>query len=195
MKNSNDTNFSETRLIEEVSYGNRKAFEQLFFENYYRLCRFAFTITRSHDLARDSVQDVFLKVWRNREKWNVQRSLKAYLYQAVRNQALNLLEQQNNYHNLIQNLQKNAVYNDLHKSDDSVLQTSEIVRQIWKVVDQMPEQRKQVFELSRKHGLSHREISEIMCITTKTVEYHIRRALQDLRKSLDINWFFEKQEF
>lgn len=192
---SNDAQLSEPRLIEEVRNGNRKAFEQLFFENYYGLCRFAFSITHSNDLARDSVQDVFLKIWRNRNDWRVKRSLKAYLYQAVRNQALNLLEQQNNYNNLTLRLHEELGRENLYAPDEPLLQISEIVIRIWDIVEQMPEQRKQVFELSRKHGLNHREISEIMDITPKTVEYHIKRALEDLRKKLDISRFLEKQEF
>ena len=81
-------------IIRAVAEGDQAAFEQLFFEYHQPLIRFAFGITRSKELSRDTVQDVFLKIWRNRKAWMVNKTLRVYLYQSVRNQALNLLEKQ-----------------------------------------------------------------------------------------------------
>ena len=55
------------------------------------------------------------------------------------------------------------------------------IKQIWSIVENMPEKRKMVFKLSRRQGLSYKEISLVMNITKKTVENHIAHALQEIR--------------
>ncbi|MEX2437898.1 MAG: sigma factor-like helix-turn-helix DNA-binding protein, partial [Candidatus Babeliales bacterium] len=62
---------------------------------------------------------------------------------------------------------------------------SGLVSQIWDLVEAMPEQRKMVFELHRKHGLSYSEISEVMGIAKKTVENHMGKAFQEVREKLN----------
>src|SRR5699024_173923 len=80
---------TDQQIVEKVRRGNEDAFETLFFEYYYELCSVALKVTKSPEGARDVVQDVFLRLWKNRSRWQIQISLKAYLYQAVWNQALN----------------------------------------------------------------------------------------------------------
>jgi RNA polymerase sigma-70 factor (ECF subfamily) len=53
----------------------------------------------------------------------------------------------------------------------------------------MPDRRKLVFELNRKHGLSYKEIAKILEIKRKTVENHISQALQYIRDNIEINNF------
>ncbi len=66
--------------------------EQLFRTHYSSLCRAVYPIVRDQDTAEDIVQDVFLKVWRNRSALDAQQSVKAYLFRAAINTALNFLE-------------------------------------------------------------------------------------------------------
>lgn len=183
-------NISESHLIKEICSGNEKACEELFFEYYYQLCRFAVTITNCSELARDVVQEVFLKIWQNRKNLDIQHSLKAYLYQSVRNHALNMLEQQGARHRLSDRLTKETdMQPDPAAGEDNNYsgELDVLVSRIWELVNEMPEQRRLVFILHRKHGLSYPEISEVMHIARKTVENHMGRAFRELREKLDIN--------
>ncbi|CAN0239938.1 unnamed protein product, partial [Chrysoparadoxa australica] len=63
----------------------------------------------------------------------------------------------------------------------------ELIKRVWEVVSQMPERRRLVFELHRKHGFSYKEIARILEITRKTVENHMSQALQYLRDNIEIN--------
>lgn len=192
IKNSHNT---ESEKIRKISHGNEEAFEELFFEFYYPLCRFAVKITRCSELARDVVQEVFVKLWQNRGNREIVHSVKAYLYQSVRNQALNLVEQQGVRQAMceryrdekVANLQNDDYLNGLnsHFMLNQSNRLSDFVNQIWLLVDQMPDQRKLVFILHRKHGLSYLEISDVMGIARKTVENHMGKALQDLRDNLN----------
>tara|TARA_R110002096_G_scaffold97694_14_gene217754 strand:+ start:13013 stop:13624 length:612 start_codon:yes stop_codon:yes gene_type:complete len=179
--------------VAKIRAGDEKAFEELFFEYYNQLSRFANTITRSREFARDTVQDVFLKIWRNRANWEIHVSIKVYLYQSVRNQSLNLLEKQKTRQRLNEKLQldQSSYVNRYYESDNYPSSISDrelkLVKRIWEVVEQMPERRKLVFELHRKHGLSYKEIAKVLDIARKTVENHVAQALQFLRDNIDAN--------
>lgn len=184
-------NSEEEQRVREIRNGNEKAFEELFFEYYASLCGYALKILKSRDLARDAVQEVFLKIWRNRASWNIYRSLKVYLYQAVRNKSLDLLEQKNRQQNLTKELSEQAL-NSLTKQkiqqqkkyeqSNDVLQ---LIEAIWDIAEDMPQRRKTVFILHRRNGLSYKEIGDVMGITRKTVENHMALALQAIREEIN----------
>ncbi|MEX2573167.1 MAG: RNA polymerase sigma-70 factor [Balneolaceae bacterium] len=190
----NMKNIRDHRLINEIRWGSKSAFEQLFFDYYYPLCRFALKLTGCSELARDIVQDVFFKLWKNRETWNIQSSLQAYLYKAVRNQGLSVMEKQDSWEMLIDdyNIQiREEPEEETFAEEDFDFPVAGrqdiLVHRIWMIVDQMPPQRKTVFELHRKHGLMYAEISQVMDIAPKTVENHMAKALQDLRDKLHVD--------
>ena len=88
------------------------------FEAYFpRLCRFAAQYVDSENRARDVVQEVFLQLWERRRKWTVRSSLKAYLYQAVRNRALNRVRQKNTKHEVEEHVE--------HTTDGAERRTAE----------------------------------------------------------------------
>ena len=181
----------EQSIISAIQESDQAAFEQLFFEYHQPLIRFAFGITRSKELSRDTVQDVFLKIWRNRKAWMVKKSFRVYLYQSVRNQALNLLEKQKSHIRLQENYSFDyatpmGLWEDnLNSFRGLSEQDTKRVMQIWVLVDRMPDRRRLVFELHRKDGLSYKEISKILDISLKTVENHMGQAIKYLRNELE----------
>lgn len=194
-KGQNDFSDDEVESVGKIRSGDKQAFEMLFFEYHNSLIRFANTITKSRELARDCVQDVFLKIWRNKEEWDIQYSLKAYLYQSVRNQALNLLEKQKARYRLKENYQKEShdflehsgtmkISND-HLSEKEIKQ----LKRIWELVEEMPERRRLAFDLNRRHGLSYKEISKVLNISRKTVENHIGQAIKYIREKIILEDF------
>ena len=183
-KNDSNNDNPDIGLVDDIQNGDERAFEKLFFKYYGRLCGFAMKLVKSPDLAKDCVQEVFLKIWRNHEEWSIHYSLSVYLYQSVRNQALNQIEKRKTHREYSEKYYEE----DFHNQGDENQQLSndqiEMVDKIWEVVEEMPDRRKMVFELHRRHGLSYKEIAQIMKITRKTVENHMGRALQDVRNQL-----------
>lgn len=177
--------------VERIRKGDKKAFEALFFEYHEQLSRFANSITKSREFARDAVQDVFLKIWRNRKQLDIKVSTKVYLYQAVRNQSLNLLNKQKNQQRLRESFLSEIKSIRLPEYPETNLspEDQELIKRIWEVVAEMPERRRLVFELHRKHGFSYKEIAKILGITRKTVENHMSQALQHIRDNIEINKF------
>ncbi|HBZ38360.1 MAG: RNA polymerase subunit sigma-70 [Bacteroidetes bacterium] len=184
-----DNRSTDLGRVERIRKGDKKAFEALFFEYHEQLSRFSNSITKSREFARDAVQDVFLKFWRNRKEIDIQVSVKVYLYQAVRNQSLNLLDKQKNQQRLRENFLSEIKSIRVEGFEESNLNTEqiELIKKVWETVNKMPERRRLVFELHRKHGFSYKEIAKILEITVKTVENHMSQALQYLRENIEIN--------
>lgn len=184
-----DNRSNDLSRVERIRKGDKKAFEALFFEYHEQLSRFANSITKSREFARDAVQDVFLKIWRNRKELDIEVSVKVYLYQAVRNQSLNLLSKQKNQQRLRENFlsEVKSIRNQEFEETSTNNEHLELIKRVWEVVSQMPERRRLVFELHRKHGFSYKEIARILEITRKTVENHMSQALQYLRDNIEIN--------
>lgn len=171
-------------MVERIRSGDHSAFEKLFHLFYPQLCVFSNSYVKSLDLARDVVQDVFVKIWDNRENLYINQSLKAYLYMAVRNQSLNFIQQKKQIERLEKRLKKQMELSDFIKRDEQ--DTAELTKRVWNLVDQLPERRRTIFILYRKHGLSYSEISEVMDIARKTVENQMGKSLQFLREQLNL---------
>src|ERR1043166_1358769 len=89
-----DVGLQDAELVARVRDGDASALETIFLAFSGALRAFAFRYVGSRDEAAELVQDVFLTLWRNRESWRVQSSLKAYLFRATRNAALDRLRRE-----------------------------------------------------------------------------------------------------
>jgi len=172
----------EQILVKSIRDGNEDAFEKMFFDYYTPLCRFSKGYVDTVESARDVVQDVFIKIWSNREKFHIHTSVKAYLFQAVRNHSLNEIEKRNRYQTFEEEYIRETEARNVSDADEN---PEELTHIIWKIADEMPEKRKAVFTLYREHGLSYKEIASILDITRKTVENQMGRALNFIRERLE----------
>jgi len=179
-QNSND----KCQLAEKIRSGDHSAFEALFHKYYAQLCVFSNSYVKSLDLARDVVQEVYIKIWDNRGDFFINQSIKAYLFMAVRNQSLNFLQQNKQKLRLEDRLRKQQSINEAVHKDE--LNTEELTQKVWRVVEELPERRRTIFILYRKHGLSYSEIAEVMGIARKTVENQMGKSLKYLREQLDL---------
>lgn len=166
---------------ERVRHGDRSAFEVLFRAYSVPLCAFALRYVTVPEVAEEIVQDVFLKIWVNRESWRP-RNVKSYLYGAVRNKALDHLAHQK----VVQEWKGNA-YHALEtatRTPQHTLQYEELAAAIHKGIECLPERTRLVFILSRQHGLRYKEIAAALGISVKTVEAQMSRAFRLLQTHL-----------
>ena len=171
--------------IKDLKTGGIQLFEEAYKMFYSVLYNYALTITKEQTMAEDAVSEVFLKIWEGRENIVIQESLKLYLFRSVYNQCLNMLKHvsvQNKYRDFfLHHPPLNEYDSDYPLS--GVLE-NEINDILHKTMEQLPEQCRKVFTMSRIDGMKHEEIAKELGISINTVRTHIHRALEKLRNEL-----------
>ncbi len=173
---------SELFIRKAFTEDPEKGCELLFRAYYNDLCSTAIRIVYSRQIAEDVVGEVFLNFWNNRSFEAIRISYRAYLFRAVRNCAYNHLRVELGKHAI--SLGGAFEPSDFQKVEqpDQIILMDELVLRINQVVSSLPPTARRVFIMSRYDGLSHLQIAAELSINTKTVESHITRALQSIRK-------------
>lgn len=159
------------------------------FENIFRLWGpKVYAVCMHHiqnrELVRDMVQDIFKSLWERRESLTISGSLEHYLTRAAK---LKVLEYFRNETLRRENLKKHFVFSEEDNSTVCEIYFTDLVNNMWKELRHLPDKTQQIFRHSREKGLSNKEIAFNMHISEKTVEYHISRALDFLRKKSSCN--------
>ena len=144
-------------------------------------------MTKSEEDAEDIAQNIFLKLWTRPELWEGQETMTSYLYTVTRNEIFNLFKHQKVEQEYEDNVLKAQLLGELCDEDSSLLENlyyKEVLLLIKMTLSQLPDRRRQVFEMSRFEGLSHKEIADKLQIPLRTVEDHIYKTLTELRKML-----------
>ena len=168
-------------LIDIVN-GDRKAFEGFFYEHKDRVNTIALTYTANQFIAEEIVQDVFLRVWKNRAKLKDIESISSWLYTITRNLSLTAL--------------KKIAKEGLHQQDlvshlpfivnDSADRINEydLKKLIEEALDKLSPQQKKIFELSRLKGYERDQIATLLNIAPATVSVHLTIAIRNVRAFL-----------
>lgn len=157
-------------------------FEQLFKTHFKRLHAYAVTLLQNEAEAEETVQQVFFKLWERRENLSADAPVTAYLYRAVHNESLNYLKHQQvkSRHQLqVAYRMKNEAQ---QPGDKSV--SAELEKKIHAALQELPEQCRTIFQLSRFEELKYREIADRLDLSVKTVENQMGKALKILRAKL-----------
>lgn len=175
-------NEDDKHLVVQLQNNEVKAFDTLFHKYSEKLYRFSFSLLKNDEDSKEIVQEAFLRIWKKRENIDTSKSFKSFLfsisYHLVVDQLRLRLKDREYREFLIKffEVEKYSLKNELDYE--------EIVVQIRKAVEELPSKRKQIYTLSREVGLSHKEISERLGISVKTVENQITLALKHLKSSL-----------
>ena len=170
---------SNTTFITEVA--SKQLIEDAFKAHFQGLLRYAHTIIRDELMAEEMVQNVFYKLWKNREDMAIDKSLAAYLYRSVYNECLNYLK----------HLKVKAAYQahaarameNLNNAADK-LRLRELEEKLEIALRELPEQCRTIFQMSRFEELKYMEIAGRLGISVKTVENQMGKALKLLRGKL-----------
>lgn len=170
---------SDAELLGGLRAGRKDAYESIFKSYYAQLVGAAESMLRERSAAEDVVQDVMVELWKRRHSIDVDTSLRAYLFRAVRNRSLNQIR-----HRKVAPLADPEAADRVAGSPDRVFETRELNTALRKAVATLPDRCREVFELSRVQGLSYAEIGKVLDISVKTVEAQMGKALRVLREQL-----------
>ena len=159
--------------------------ESLFKTFYPVLAAYCNKYVKDEETVRDIIQDIFLKVWENRDRVDFSIPLHSYLLKLAHNSCMNYLQrlkiEKEYLHELaVQSLEMEAQYDYLFEQ----LAADALQEQIDRIVAQLPAQCRDIFCKSRYEGMSHKDIAQKLNISVRTVETQIYRALKVLKKAL-----------
>ncbi len=182
--------------VPEIGISIKKAdsavlFEQSFKDNFKRLHAYACTILNNEADAEEMVQQVFCKLWEKKEKLQEIDSITAYLYRSVHNECMNFVK-----HQKVKDAHRE--HSTYHNSDntDAVDNAAEreLKERLHHAMQQLPEQCRTIFQMSRFEELKYREIADKLGLSVKTIENQMGKALKIMRKQLadyiTVLWLF-----
>ncbi len=167
--------------IEKMKAGDRESFNQVFRRYYSPMVRFCIRYVADSDLASEIVQDLFVKLWSNREKISFNTSFESYMLTSVRNSALTYINKERSHAEA--NLRVFSEESD-NTDPSETLQSNNLEESYRKILKDMPEKRREVFLASRYDGLKYSEIAEKLGISQKTVEAQMSAAIKQLKDGL-----------
>ena len=161
-------------------------YEALFHQYYQWLCLQSYKITEDWHAGEDIVQDFFTKCWQNRTSLQVRETFGGFALVSVRNAALNYLKKESTrlkHETASFSTSSSEEMPSLASQPD---ETDQRYLQIITAINNLPEQRRKAFILSRQHNMKYADIAVELGISVNTVKMHLRLAYQELRGLLKL---------
>jgi len=170
----------DVALISRMSRGDSAALGVILERYWCSLVCYAASLLGNGDDAEDVAQETFAKLWERRDAWRVEGSALPLLLRIARNSSLDRLRRRA--------ARERAKVNTPHPPSpplpECVLEADELRTLVTAAVDTLPARRREVLVLARLHGLSRKEIAEVMDLAPQTVAKHLRLAMNDVRALL-----------
>jgi RNA polymerase sigma-70 factor (ECF subfamily) len=168
-------------LLKLLKISDELAYKEIYLRYWRKLYHAAVSKTNSKEVAEDILQSVFTDLWDRRERHNI-INIAAYLDTAVKYQIINYIK------TAISKRAHTPGLTELQKTEESTADLTLLVRElntaIDKAISQLPQKTQTIFRLSRFEKQSNKDISRIMDLSEKAVEYHITQSLKLLRLNL-----------
>lgn len=177
-------------MSDSIKLHTMDLFSRFFQENQEKFLTFAYSYLRDKAEAEDVLMESMIALWENRNRWEEGSNLHALLLTIIKNKSLNLLEHKKirlqaeeniNSHN---QRELNLRISTLKACEPEQIFDNGIQHIVHKALEQMPQQSRTIFMLSRYQNLPNKQIAEQLHVSLKTVEAHITKALRILRLEL-----------
>jgi len=171
-----DNDFAEDKIYS----GNPAMFEDVFKAHFKGLHAYACSVIKNESAAEEIVQNVFFKLWERKASIQIEQSVTAYLYRSVYNESLNYVR----HHKVRASYHQHATRNGSEETTSDPAAVRELQNRIDKTINELPEQCRTIFQMSRYEDLKYRTIADRLGISVKTVENQMGKALKILRSKL-----------
>lgn len=170
----------DKKTLEALRDGNHTSFEVVFVAYFNKIKVFINGYLKSEADAEELSEDLFVNLWINRQSIDTAKSFDSYLHTVARNSAINFLKHKFVQISYVNNVQR--VEYDFSSEEELI--AKELGLLVDDVVNKMPEQRKQIYILSRNKGLTNSEIAGQLQTTKRTVESQLSLALKEIRQAI-----------
>lgn len=159
---------------------NEESFKNIFNKYFTPICRFLNLYTKDISTIEDIVQEVFYKLWINRDFLEI-KHIQSYLYTSARNRMLNHIRNEQLHSSLLASYTKEV--EELRENYD-IVDKEEFNIKLNKAIEELPEKCRNVFKLSRFNRMTYKEIALKEGISEKMVEKHISLALKKIKNKI-----------
>jgi RNA polymerase sigma-70 factor (family 1) len=174
--------YDEKALLAMVATGNRQAFTQLYTTHLNNLYRYIFLFTKSKEETEEILQEIFIKIWENREKLPEVDSVKNYLFRFAKNKLLDKIRHLQIRQRVLSEIKRTKDISETTTSDQCTYR--EYYRLVQQAVENLPPKRKLIFRLNIENGLSHDEIALQLNISKSVVQKQVYSASHFVREYL-----------
>jgi RNA polymerase sigma-70 factor (ECF subfamily) len=173
---------TDHELFRLIAGDEEAAFAELFRRYDRRIYPFVLKMIRTEALAEDITHEIFIKIWKHREKLSGIDQPEAYILTIAARHTLDHIKKRLNENKMLQGLSasKEVSHND---TEDQLLGRDRAAL-IQQAVNQLPPQQRTVYELSRLEGMNYEQIAQQLNISPHTVRNHLVKALRFLRDYL-----------
>lgn len=166
-------------LLDRIAVGDQHAFREIFNSWSGKVFGFALKLTHSKSLSEEIVQDVFMKIWINRESLEAIQSFPAYLFTLTRNHTFNNLKRI-----AIEEAARIKLGKKLTESNydtEETINFRESERLLNQAISKLPPQQRLVYSLCQQEGLKYEEVAQRLNISRLTVKTHMQQALRSIK--------------
>ncbi len=172
---------AEKDILRRLRAGEQMAFKHIFDEHYPMLCKVVYKMLADKAGTEDVVQELFIKLWRKREKIQITGTLATYLRGMAIKEAISYLRQRKHFEAEEKITELAMVGYEGMIEEDGLKERTESVQQ---AITMLPNRCRLIFRMSKIEGLTYQEIADSLGISIKTVENQMGKALKLLREKL-----------
>ena len=180
------------KIWSEVKKGSEKAFYSLYTLLFPNLVKYVRQIVKDGFLAEDIVQELFIKIWRDKYSLDIIGQVQTYIYKMAHHSSINKLQHLATSKNRVNRMVSDEEWlfiKDTYQMDELIIENIEcedMAGLIRKTIDTLPEKCREVFILSRYEYQSNEDIAQKLGISVHTVRAHIYHALEVIRQRIRI---------
>lgn len=172
--------YTDEHLLSSLKSGDEKAFETIYQQFSGRLYGSLLNLVKSEEIARELLQDVFLKVWEKRELIDPGRSFRSYLFRIAENRAYDFFRKVASDKELERRLLMLSAVTYSHVEEMLIRKEADDLMQ--RAIEALPPRRRQVFRLCKLEEKSYEEVAGQLEISISTISDHIVKATHFIRK-------------
>lgn len=175
----NVQNINDLFLLQKLKDGDNIAFQELYNKYFGILYLHVYQKLKDREVAKDIVHDLFISIWQKRADLSINGKVSSYMYAAIRNRVIDYISKEKSKLKYLETLTEPS--QQVSSGTDYLLREKLLAEQIESVLDRLSPRVKEVFELSRKEYLSHKEIANKLNISEHSVRGYIKLALRLLK--------------
>ena len=175
---------SDQDLISLLKEGNDAAYTEIYHRYKGVLHLHAYKKLGDFEEAKDAVQVLFANLWADRDSMPATNNLSGYLYTSLRNRILNIISHKKVASKYIDSI--TVSFKEDYAITDYLVREKELASKIEEEIAKLPPKMQQIFIMSRKFHLSHKEIAQELSISPETVKNQIKNSIKILRKRLEL---------